>query len=611
MPVKIEKKSPLHEKVLGRLMDRYRYSCREMSKHYSRFRSAEEQFTAYVPEAEADKIRKERELKAFKVKVPYAMALAQTYTTYASSVFLGRNPVFQMAATTNGTRANELAVESILNYQVSNNGCRPHLYSWINDPAIYGFSTLAVYWDEEKARSGQWVDKPGSFMGIPTGTTKRVFEESEMVIYAGNRWENVSPYCVFPDPRVPIVDYQKGEFFGVETYPGWHDIAARGDLYMNLNEAKQSKFTIEGDRQEMYSHLIVPNASADDTGVKNSVDNKKVLRMSVDLIPAEWELGNSQRPQKWLFEVVNDSVIIYAEPLGEMHSMHPFVVQTYEIDTKSFIPRGLMDVLRDSSAILNWLFDSHIYNVRKAINNMFVVDPLRINVNDLLKGDAGRLIRVNPGFQGMDIKSGIQQLQVHDVTQTHMQDVKVVMDIMQKITGINDNMLGQLYQGRKSATEVRTASSSGANRLQTLCSWQSAVGWEKLARMLVSNTQQYMSNEQKVKIAGGIMSAEDLTVRPEDIVGFYSFIPVDGTLPIDRFALSQVWQGFLKEAMMIPAFAQKYDIVRLMAYLANLGGINNLKSFELDPASAEQIAADRQAGNLVPVQEAIPNVPQP
>lgn len=605
--MKIDFGTKLHQSTLKRLLDRFNVSKRAMTEHYPRFRAAEEQFTAYLPASEAEKLQKERTLKAFSVKIPYAMALAQTYTTYASTVFLGRSPVFQMAATSSGSRSNELAVEAVLNYQVSNNGCRPHLYSWIADPALYGFSTMAVYWDKEVARSGQWVSREKTIFGIPTGSAEKVFEEKELTIYAGNRWETISPYCVFPDPRVPLVDYQKGEFFGVLSYPGWHVLAARADIYHNLDEARKT-VNDESARDETSAALKMP--SLNEEFGRNSVDtgNKEVLRISVNLIPSEWDLGESSRPQKWIFEVVNRKVIVFAEPLGEMHSMHPFVVQTYEIDSKSFMPRGMMDLLRDSSGILNWLFDSHIYNVRKAINNMFIVDPLRININDLLNGDGGRLIRVNPGFQGMDISQGVRQLQVHDVTQTHLQDIKVVLDLMHKITGVNDNMLGQLYQGRKSATEVRTAASSGANRIQTLCAWQSAVGWEKLSRILLSNTQQFMDEEQRIRIAGGIMSQDDLVVRPEDIVGLYNFIPVDGTLPIDRTALQQVWQGFLREAMQVPQFAQKYDIVKIMAYLANVGGINNLKSFELDPMSGDALAAQAQAGNMVPVQQAMPNM---
>jgi hypothetical protein len=609
--VKIAYDNPLHKKVLGMILDRYKFSERAMSQHYARWKQNEEMMQAYVPADEAAKIQAEKEIKVFRVKIPYAYAILQTYTTYASTVFLGRDPIIQVAASSGQTRTNEMAVEAILGYQFNNNGSKPHLFSWINDTACYGFSCKAVYWDEDKGYSSQWVEEPKTLLGIPTGGTTKRLEKKEMSLYSGNKWQTLSPYCVFPDPRVSMVDYQKGEFFGVETYPGWHTIAARYSIYQNLNEAKVTKFPTDKNRQSMYSSFKTPETDASSySDLKNSVDNKKVLRMSVEIIPRDWGLGDSGVPEKWLFEVVNDAVIIYAEPLGEMHSMHPFTVSTYEIDTASIAPRGLMDILRDSSMVMNWLFDTHIYNVRKAINNMFVVDPAKINIEDLRKGDAGRLIRIKPAYQGQGVQNAIEQLQVHDVTQQHLQDMKVMMDLMHKLTGINDNLMGQLHQGRKSATEIRTASSSGANRLQTQCRWMSAVGWEKFSRMLISNTQQYMTDEQKFRIAGGIMESGDYTVSPEDIVGFYTYVPVDGTLPIDRMAMAGVWQGFLKEAMMMPQFAQKYDMVRIMAYLANLGGIMNLKQFEMDPMSQPAINQQVQAGNLVPAKEVVPSGPK-
>lgn len=600
-----------HAKILGMLNDRYKFSARKMAEYYPRFKANEKQYQAYVPVGDAEKTVKEDNLKAFSVKVPYSMALLATWVTYCTTVFLGREPLIQVAASANGTKVNEMAVEAILNYQITNNGCRPHLFGWFQDTALYGFGTMAVWWDEEKARSSSWVEEEVTVLGIKMGKTKKKMVEKEMLLYAGNRYETISPYCVFPDPRVPLIDYQKGEFFGVETYPGWHELAARVGEYTNLEAAKKTKFPSEGDRTNLYSHLSTSSATNDGGTLPNSIDNKKVLRMSVMLVPKDWDLGTSTKPEKWLFEVVNDAVVIYAKPLGEMHSMHPFVIQTYEIDTHSLIPRGLMDILRDSSALLNWLFDTHIYNVRKALNNMFIVDPARINVDDLTKGDAGRLIRIRPAYQGQGVESGIKQLQVQDVTQTHLADMKLMLDLMQKLVGINDNLLGQLHQGRKTASEVRTASSAGANRLQTQCRWMSSVGWEKFTRMMISNTQQYMTEEQKVRIAGGMMSEQDMLVKPEDIVGFYTYIPVDGTLPIDRQALAQVWQSFLKEAMANPQFAAKYDMVKIMAYIANLGGINNLKSFEIDPMSQGAIDQGVQAGQLAPMGGMTPPPPAP
>ena len=35
--------------------------------------------------------------------------------------------------------------------------------------------------------------------------------------------------------------------------------------------------------------------------------------------------------------------------------------------------------------------------------------------------------------------------------------------------------------------------------------------------------------------------SEFVNVSEEELAGFYEMIPVDGTLPIDRFALSNLW----------------------------------------------------------------------
>jgi hypothetical protein len=56
-----------------------------------------------------------------------------------------------------------------------------------------------------------------------------------------------------------------------------------------------------------------------------------VLEFAWELIPADWGLGSGKVPEKWVFTVGNDAVIIGAQPLGYYHNKFPFQVLEYEI----------------------------------------------------------------------------------------------------------------------------------------------------------------------------------------------------------------------------------------------------------------------------------------
>jgi hypothetical protein len=64
------------------------------------------------------------------------------------------------------------------------------------------------------------VEEPVTFMGIEFGNTKTVKKEEILKGYMGNKLFNVRPYDFYPDPRVPIWQFQEGEFCIRETSEG-------------------------------------------------------------------------------------------------------------------------------------------------------------------------------------------------------------------------------------------------------------------------------------------------------------------------------------------------------------------------------------------------------
>lgn len=611
-----------HHKLVFHFVDaRWRLSRNKMEERYKKLAEVEDQALLYVPTREAEEHRKQlkREGKPqfVTVNIPYSYAQMLAAHTYWSSVFLGRSPVHQFIGRHGETSNAEEAVEAIIDYQVQVGGALWPYYLWLHDVGKYGLGIIGTYWDEEVNVVAKYVERPKSFLGVNLpGTMQKVKETFEVPGYRGNRVYNVRPQDFFPDPRVPISRFQDGEFCGRYAEVGWNFIKKReqAGYYFNIDQLKKTQPS-NWRRDRGSPRLTLPNT---DGGLKSGtleIANEpgsnlgyvELLEMYVELIPHEWRLGDSTRPEKWCITVGNNSVVIGAWPLGLLHNRYPFDIMEYEIEGYGLFKRSMLEMLQPMNDTLSWLFNTHFYNVRKMLNDQLIFDPSRIVAKDLQDNSAGRLIRMKPAGYGTDSRTAVSQLQVIDVTQNHLgQDSRIVMDIMARLSGVNDNIMGMLNAGgRKSATEVRSSNSYSVNRLKTNVEMMSAQGMMPHAMKLLQTTQQFYDGEQSFRIAGQLMNRAQAYARvtPEVIAGAFDFVPVDGTMPIDRQAQALVFNELLKQMQAFPQLLLEYDVNSIFGFVASLAGVKNLDQFRVKITPDEQLQQAVRAGNLVSVSQ--------
>lgn len=620
--------SDQHKKIVDELWGRMEFSQRHMSKRYDKWRRAEDQFQLYRPEKEQDADRRRRrdsgDTTFVTLQVPYSYATLLTAHTYFSTVFLSRNPIFQFQGRHGEAESSTTALESLIEYQVTVGEMQPIISIWLMDAGKFGLGVTGDYWEENYSTVTEYVEQPTTFLGMPVpgGKTKKVRNTSRQLIYKGNKIYNVRPYDWLPDPRVAVKDFQKGEFCGRLVNISMNEVTRRMTKGQYFNQDALDK-NLNGARDYQSAHnqgsprVDLPAGeganSSETAGSEYAKSIKQFIRaleMTVELIPQEWGLHPGTDPEKWVFTLANDAVLIGCQPLGCYHNKFPFNVLEYEIDGYAQSKRGMLEVTSDLNEILTWLFNSRMHNVRKMINGMMVVDPSKIVMKDLTKEGTAKLIRMKPTAYGQEVKNFLQQVPVQDVTQSHVKDAEIVSAFIQRVTGVTENIMGMVNAGgRKTATEVRTSSSFGVNRLKTLCEYFSSIGFGPMAQKFVQNTQQYYDLEEDFRIAGqSVLQSGYLKVTPEMIAGFYDFIPVDGTLPIDKFALASIWKEVILGAVQIPQLAARYDIPGMFGWAAELMGLKNIKQFEIQVQPDQAMAAQAQAGNVVPLRPGVTNV---
>ena len=622
MNVSIPYKGKLHIKIFEALRQRKRLWHRETSDKRQKWARDLEQHQGYVHESEDDKLRKTNADKTgnqeyTQIVIPYSYGLIMAFHTYLSSVFLARSPVLQFQERHGLSEANVQALEAIMDYQVNIGGHLVPYYIWLMDATKHGLGVVGAYWDSETVRVSKIVDETPTIGGFkfPGVASRRVKRTVEVPGYRGNRIFNIRPQDFIFDPRVSLGCFQEGEFSGRLLDISMIDIQeGKSDgRYINVEHLKKTNRTnsqsIDEHRDTDESVVDLPDPHGDGAGLLGDPkldipDTQRVegFEMFVRLIPKNWGLGKGDRAEKWVFTVVDD-VIIEARPLGALHDKFPYGILETEIDGHALFKRSMLEIAEPLNNVLSWLVNTHFFNIRKTLNNMFVADPSRIYTRDFKNPEYGLMIRLRPEAYGTPIDSAIKQFQTTDVTQTHIQDTKIIAELLQQTLGINSQLMGMLTEGgRKTATEVRGSTGFSMNRLKTQAEYMSAMGFAPLSQMMVQNTQQYLDVERKYKLTGDLLpgNAQNIMVSPEAIAGFYDYIPVDGTMPVDKLALANLWKELMMGVGNNEQLMAQYDIGSIFAYTAQLSGAKNISRFKIQTMPDQQVADQAAAGNLIP-----------
>lgn len=629
LTVDIKPGGNIEKRILEGVRDRVNFSKRKWANRHSKWIADEEAALAYLPEKSIDATRRTARENSGKpqyttIVMPYSYGVLMASHTYWTTVFMSRAPIMQYAGRHGETEMQIQALEALVDYQIQVGEMMVPWYVWLLDLGKYGQGVIGQYWENKISVIAEMREVEKEFFGIKTGVfTKKKFT-SEVKGYEGNKIYNVRPFDFFPDPRVPLSRFQEGEFCAAYIELGWNTVLRRRDqgYYGKKAVARiQSKHNQGGHSTGSYgdassgraagsSQLELPNSDElfGELNARKAQDLVKGYECHIELIPKVWGLGKSDRLENWVFTVTsNFETLLGAQPVGAIHNKFPFHVMELEPEGYAIAGRGLPEILDPVQRTMDWLVNSHFYNVRKTLNNQFIVDPSRIVMKDVLDPLPGGTIRAKPAAYGTNMRDAIHQFNVVDVTQNHLRDIAFMNEVGQRATGVNDQILGLLNAGgssRKTATEVRGSNTFGTNRLKTTSEYASAMGWTPMSQMIVQNSQQYYDAEKKFRLVGDLAEQAGqkfVQVDPDTIQGFYDFVPIDGTLPVDRFAQANLWRELFGQMRNFPQLMEQYDIPKIFGWVAQLAGLKNIQQFKINIQPDEQINREAERGNLVPL----------
>ena len=624
--------SDFHDKLRSKIWSRAAASRNQISNRFDSWRSIDKSLTTYIQLSSdtekffgnEERVQEKDPTKPVQIVFPYTYSTLEALITYLSLAFF-QEPYFRYEGFDDKDVIGAMMMEKVVQTHCLKSKVMLHLHTLFRDGLAYGVGNVIPEWHVRYGRKP--VQKEGMLSSVFGIKKYNRVEMEPALLYEGNALSNIDPYMWLPDPAVSSSETQKGEFIG------WIE----RDNYMNMlseeaNNPESGLFNVKyvGNCKARRSHLANDQSDRDKkTGMtkdldrgsntyQNPVDN---INMYITLIPKEWKLSKKEVPEKWFFTLSADDIITRCERADHNHGMYPMATISPEFDGYSTTPIGRLEILYGLQHTLDFLFNSHVANVRKAINDMLVVDPYLVNIKDVEDPKPGKLIRLRRPAWGRGVDKVVQQLAVADVTRANIGDAGYVMQAMDRISGADQSMMGALRQGgpeRLTSAEFQGTRGSAMSRLQRVAMIIGQQVMQDIGMMFATHTQQYMQNETYISLAGDYEKELKAIfgdkkrgkVTPYDLAINYDITVRDGSIPGGNF--SQAWVDLFKIIAPDPELRQAFDVTKIFTYIAQQLGAKNVQDFRrnLDQIQAvtqpdETVEKEVDKGNLVSTEELV------
>ena len=607
-----EKVTPMHEKLLTHAKALIKMSRSKVSQHYSDW-DMQDQVYRGLRMPDQDDRRQASKDKPIKMVVPNTFAQVMTFASFLFLMLKQNRTFFELVPTgieDYGDKQKDC--ELLLERDLRFNKWDILLFQHLLNVGRFGPAVTECCWTRKISHVyAEQPDTISTYGGVQT-TLHNGSEWQQYIKYEGNLVRNISPYKFFYDVRFPLSEFQRGEFCGCE------EEFSKG----RLRELEQAGEVAGVDRVqplpadwtklrggETRSSITTDKITSWLTGPSQSEGTVIVTKIQIWIVPSKFpiddqtKLGPEEFPVLYHLWYANDNRIIRLEPAYWWHNEFGWTVSEFTPDMHKTLTYGLADLIYRLQDVISWHINSRITDVRRNLRGRLIVDPTGIDTTSL-DGDGDIFIR--PGAGKVGLNRFIQPLEMRDVTAAHMSDAEILGKLMQAVTGVNDNLMGQYNTGRRSAQEARTVlgGASGRMKLHGYLIWAS--GFAPLGKMMLSNLRQSLPFEQFQRTIGTTTDPQVIQQRyaqfqgtPEEIVCGEDYFVFDSTLQSEKGFMAQSLQDLLSTIIQSdPLAAQRMtegvDPVKVLDEMQYLRGAGDIKRFAYSPEEQQQLQQQRQ-----------------
>lgn len=619
----------LSSKIVTMVKERASMAQAKLSHRRDVWKEIDSTLNAFITPEDAQKLKERNTIR--NVVIPMNYAMLQTLLTYFVMLY-NQSPMFLYGAY--GKEKRHVLGAELLNLeiqrQVDKASMLLNFHTQWRDNYVYGFGAVTPIWVKETTTQYQTKE-------IGDRTTN---VENERITYVGNRLYNISPYDILPDPSVPIERVQESAFFGFIKHTNIQELIKLDakdwrDGYVNIDYVKErfkdfgfvSPYSSDYDvkKSNMALSRYATQSTVPNRDANTASQNIDLLVMYVRIIPSDIGIGNSDKSELWTF-VLCDDILIQAMPMGLDHGQIPVTIGAVDYDGYSTTPISRLEEVQSLQDTINWNFTSHVANVKKSLNGMFIVDPKFVNINDLRSPKPGKVIRMRQAGFGQDVTKAIYQLPVQDVTQNNVGNTAIMADIMRNVTAASLNASGSVekHGERISASEANNTLRATMSRIDKDAIIFSKQAMDNMGYLLASQTIQMLDEAHWIRTNkrnyNDIKRLYDKDFDPGMMLSDYGYVEVNNKLIDINFDVicndsnltgmgdTNDWINLYQIIGQNPELMQQFDMFRIFEHIAKKMGAKNIEVFrrnvnqmQANTMPTEKVKSEVGKGNLVPV----------
>lgn len=599
---------PLHGPLLARLQQMITSGGDHVAQRHDAWRKADENTQLYVDYSRAatrgdrSEIPKTQAIpfeRAVVVPVTYWSAATRQATKWL--ILMSRDPLVHLEARGSEDQKRARLMEARLRWDLEQTSAAQKLYQMSWDDERYGICGYNLSWREDLLEE-EYSEVPGMSLeaarayGLQTMRRDRVVRE-------WNDIEPIDPYQLILDPEAPANDLKRARYVGYFSKVPWLDLyeqrfdpATGRGIYINLKAAREVASGMSTDASGR--GLATGTFGVDE----HQYPHCELGSLQTRIIPREWELSTSGKPEYWWFATIGNQVVVRAHPAVVPYKEYSIVLGSGEPDIHApFVPSHA-EHNDGMQTLATWLASSHIQNTQRALNDAVAYDPMLISRYDLTHPNAGaRHVRVTREGSALirrgmvKISDMVYPLPAVDITSQHLGTLRQVIDWVQRESAANDLGQGQPLPDRRTLGEVQELKTAAGQRIGISAQMLDLQLLKPYADRSIAQINAFATVEQWLRIAGDLVEQlgglRQVLVRPGDLAGVnYDYIPHTATSAPDPSRQSAVWAnalGMLMKAgpalVVDPVTGKRINLSAVFNEWLRVQGIRYFDQFYMTP----------------------------
>lgn len=620
-------------------------SCLESNSDLSELRSHFEEIDKDY-ERERDKTPDEVQSKAAlqrgdtnkfrNVTIPVVYPIVEEAVTYQADVFLSGHPIFSCVAPPDQMDA-AAQMNAIIEENSLTAGWVRQLMLSLRDGFKYNLMGVEADWEQRAT--------PVFESSVESGAAAN-YQKSRNVYWRGNVLRRIDPYNLHYDRRYsPAEVATRGEFVGYSSLYSRTELktfikSLQYKILKNIRAALESRAPthgIGGGSDASAYGYYVPTIRVDGKFAEDSrnfdwyrwatlskakqefnySNTYVVSKLYARIIPADHGLKtpSPNTPQIWKLIYVNNSVLICAQRLTNVHDILPIILAQpteggFGLQNKS-VAEIATPYQHTSSAMMNSIIAAR----RRAISDRVIYNPSLISKQHIESDNPSAKIPTRPAAYGRPLSESVFPFPFRDdQSGIMMQQIPQFMGLADRAVGQNGPRRGQFQKGNKTLQEFDTVmeGSTGRDRMTSISLEHQL--FSPLKHIIKSNILQYQGTAQIFLSSMQEAQAAQVQIDPVALRNAaLSFRVSDGLTPTQKLISGDALTVAFQTIGSSPAIAAGYNIAPLFSYLMKSQNAD-LKPFEKSPAQQayEQAVQQWQMLAQMAIDKGAPfNAPQP